>query len=108
VILVPNRDWIDGDVRVLNMKNILGSGSVNGTLTQYVIVQDPWVIRAPKNLSFEEAAALPGAAGTAINVLDAISIEKGTTIVTQGTGGVSCAVIQVRSWVSDDSMVLID
>lgn len=108
VILVPNRDWIDGDVRVLNMKNTLGSGSVNGTLTQYVIVQDRWVIRAPKNLSFEEAAALPGAAGTAINVLDAISIEKGTTIVTQGTGGVSCAVIQVSSWVSDDRMVLID
>lgn len=32
VILTPSRDWIDGDVGVLRMENILGSGSVNGTL----------------------------------------------------------------------------
>lgn len=61
VILVPNREWIDGDVSALNMENNLGSGVVSGTLTQYVTVQDPWVIRAPRNLSFEEAttASLP-------------------------------------------------
>ena len=108
VVLAPNRDWIDGDVSVLNMDNNLGSGTVNGTLAQYIVVQDPWVVRAPKNLSFEEAAALPGAAGTAINVLEAIKIKKGTTVVTQGTGGVSCAVIQVSNLVSDSLTVLID
>lgn len=95
VILVPNHDWLDGDVEVVNMENTLGAGSVNGTLTQYIVVQDQWIVRAPKNLSFEEAAALPGATGTAIHVLESINIEKGTTVVTQGTGGVSCAVIQV-------------
>ncbi|KFX93009.1 hypothetical protein O988_07043 [Pseudogymnoascus sp. VKM F-3808] len=94
VILLTNRDWIDGDVDVVSMENSLGAGTVNGTLTQYIVVQDPWIIRAPKNLSFEEAAALPGAAGTAMNVLQSISVGKGTTVVTQGTGGVSCAVIQ--------------
>ncbi|KAH7336029.1 putative alcohol dehydrogenase [Rhexocercosporidium sp. MPI-PUGE-AT-0058] len=94
VILLPSRDWINGDVDVVNMHNILGSGVVNGTLSQYVMVEDPWLIRAPKNLSFEEAAALPGAAGTAMNVLESISVGKDTTVVTQGTGGVSCAVIQ--------------
>ncbi|KAH9224909.1 putative zinc-type alcohol dehydrogenase-like protein [Leptodontidium sp. 2 PMI_412] len=78
----------------LDMHNILGSGVVNGTLSQYVVVEDPWLIRAPKNLSFEESAALPGAAGTAMNVLESISIGGNTTVVTQGTGGVSCAVIQ--------------
>lgn len=97
VILLTNRDWIDGDVEVVTMENNLGSGTVNGTLAQYMIVQDPWIIHAPKNLSFEEAAALPGAAGTAINVLQSINVGNGTTVVTQGTGGVSCAVIQVRS-----------
>jgi NADPH:quinone reductase-like Zn-dependent oxidoreductase len=96
VILLTNRDWIDGDVEVVSVENSLGAGTANGTLTQYIVVQDPWVIRAPKNLSFEEAAALPGAAGTAMNVLQSISVGKGTTVVTQGTGGVSCAVIQVR------------
>jgi NADPH:quinone reductase-like Zn-dependent oxidoreductase len=98
VILTPSRDWIDGDVSVFRMSNTLGSGRANGTLTQYAVVEDQWVIRAPKNLSMEEAAALPGAAGTTINVLNSVKIEKGTTVVTQGTGGVSCAVIQVSSW----------
>ncbi|KAL2069267.1 hypothetical protein VTL71DRAFT_15605 [Oculimacula yallundae] len=94
VLLVPNRDWIDGDVEAVRMDNTLGSGTVDGTLSQYVVVEDPFIIRAPKNLSYEEAAALPGAAGTAMNVLESIKVGKGTTVVTQGTGGVSCAVIQ--------------
>lgn len=66
MILTVSRDWIDGDVEVMNMENAIGAGKVNGTLTQYAVVPDEWVVRAPKNLTFEEAAALPGAAGTAI------------------------------------------
>jgi len=108
VILVPNRDWIDGDVRVMDMKNTLGAGSVNGTLTQYIVVRDCWAVCAPKNLSFEEAAALPGAAGTAINVLQAIPVQRGSTVVTQGTGGVSCAVIQVSRELTNGIMALTD
>jgi hypothetical protein len=30
VILVANRDWIDGDVSVVSMENTLGAGEVNG------------------------------------------------------------------------------
>jgi NADPH:quinone reductase-like Zn-dependent oxidoreductase len=101
VILVPNRDWIDGDVCVYQMSNTMGAGNAHGTLSQYMIVDDPWVIRAPKNLSLEEAASLPGAAGTAISVLQSVVIKKGTTVVTQGTGGVSCFVIQVSIQTSD-------
>jgi D-arabinose 1-dehydrogenase-like Zn-dependent alcohol dehydrogenase len=99
VILVPNRDWLDGDVSVVQMSNTLGAGDVNGTLAQYVVVEDTWVVKAPKNLSYEEAAALVSTAGTAINVLGSIDVREGTTVVTQGTGGVSCAVIQVRLFV---------
>ncbi|TVY78512.1 Zinc-type alcohol dehydrogenase-like protein [Lachnellula suecica] len=95
VILTPNRDWYDGnDASVVNSENVLGAADTNGTLSQYILVEDRWAVRAPKNLSFEEAAALPGAAGTAINVLESITVGKGTTVVTQGTGGVSCAAIQ--------------
>jgi len=97
VFLTCNRDWIDGDVSVYNMHNALGAGDINGTLSQYMIVKDPWVVRAPKNLSFEEIASLPGAGGTAINVLQSLEIKKGTTVLTQGTGGVSCFVIQVSN-----------
>lgn len=96
VILVPNRDWLNGDVSVVQMHNTLGAGDVHGTLSQYVAVEDTWVVRAPKNLSYEEAAALVSTAGTAMNVLKSIDVREGTTVVTQGTGGVSCAVIQVH------------
>lgn len=48
------------------MENGIGAGKVNGTLTQHMAVPDEWIVRAPRNLSYEEAAALPGAAGTAI------------------------------------------
>lgn len=95
VVIYPGRDWVDGDVSAVNIHNVLGAGDVNGTLTQYIVVKDTWIIPAPKNLSYEEAAALVSTAGTAINVLGSIEIQKGTTVVTQGTGGVSCAVIQV-------------
>lgn len=77
------------------MGNTLGAGDCNGTLTQYIVVEDEWLIKAPSNLSFEESAALPVAGGTAMNVLTSVQVKKGTTVLTQGTGGVSCFVIQV-------------
>lgn len=77
------------------MGNTLGAGDTNGTLTQYMVVEDEWLIKAPGHLSFEESATLPGAGGTAMNVLTSIVVKKGTTVLTQGTGGVSCLVIQV-------------
>lgn len=95
VILVTNRDWVDGDIEGLEMGNTLGAGDTNGTLTQYMVVEDEWLIKAPGHLSFEESATLPGAGGTAMNVLTSIVVKKGTTVLTQGTGGVSCLVIQV-------------
>lgn len=73
-----------------------GGAGVDGLLAQYVVVEDPWLVRAPKNFSFEEAAALPCAGATAMNVLTSIPVGKGTTVVAQGMGGVSCFVIQVR------------
>lgn len=69
--------------------NSLGSGKFDGTLAQYVVVEDKWLVRKPKNLTFEEAASLPAAGGTAMNVLSSIKVKKGTTVLTQGTGGVS-------------------
>jgi NADPH:quinone reductase-like Zn-dependent oxidoreductase len=94
VIVAPSTSWIDGDVANFDLKTTHGSGDVDGLLTQYVVVEDPWLIRAPKNLSFEEVAALPCAGATAINALGSIAVGEGTTVVAQGTGGVSCFVIQ--------------
>lgn len=56
------------------------------------------MVEAPAHLSFEELAALPAAAGTAANALffGPMPFKKGMTVLTQGTGGVSSAAIQVR------------
>jgi NADPH:quinone reductase-like Zn-dependent oxidoreductase len=59
----------------------------------------------PRNLSFEEAAALPTAGVTAVNALyhsrllgpKGEELLKGKTVLTQGTGGVSCFAIQLAS-----------
>lgn len=95
VIVAPHTTWISGDIADFDMSTVRGCGNVDGLLTQYVVVDDLGLVRAPKNLSFEEAAALPCAGATAINALGSIPIGKGTTVVAQGTGGVSCFIIQV-------------
>ena len=53
--------------------------------------------RAPSHLSFEELAAIPLAGATAVNALffGPVPLTKGMTVLTEGTGGVSCFVIQV-------------
>jgi len=95
VLLVANPDWIDGDVEVYKVHHTLGCGDVHGTLRQYVAVKDEFVVRKPRNLGFEESAALVGAGGTATNALLAGDVGPGKTVLTQGTGGVSCYIILV-------------
>jgi NADPH:quinone reductase-like Zn-dependent oxidoreductase len=98
VILAQN-SWINGlDAAGFDINSALGGGGVQGTLRQYALVKDDYLLRAPKNLSFEEAAVIPTAGGTAANALffGPMKTDKGVTILTQGTGGVSTFAIQVR------------
>jgi NADPH:quinone reductase-like Zn-dependent oxidoreductase len=106
VILHPNQSWYDSeDVGEFQLDKALGGASMQGTLQQYRVVEDKWLNRMPKNLSFEEAAALPTAGGTAINALyhSRLLGPKGgkllqdKAVLTQGTGGVSCFAIQLAS-----------
>ena len=97
VLLVNNTDWIDGDVEGYKVHHTLGCGGVHGTLRQYAVVSDEFVVRKPKNLGFEEAAAMVSAGGTAMNALLAGGVGPGKTLLTQGTGGVSCFAILVST-----------
>lgn len=67
-------------------------GATQGMLSQYVVVPAAAVVHLPSHLSYEEAATLPCAAVTAWNGLfgsrDA-PLLPGSTIVAEGTGGVS-------------------
>jgi NADPH:quinone reductase-like Zn-dependent oxidoreductase len=106
VILKPNQSWYDSeDVGEFKLDKALGGASTQGTLQQYRVVEDKWLKRMPRNLTFEEAAALPTAGVTAINALyhsrllgpKGEKLLEGKTVLTQGTGGVSCFAIQLAS-----------
>jgi NADPH:quinone reductase-like Zn-dependent oxidoreductase len=95
---VAGLDWLDGpEAKVWSATNTLGCGDTQGTLQQYAVVEDARVIREPSNLSFEEAASIGIAGGTAMNILQTIQVGKGTTVLTQSTGGVSCLTTQVSA-----------
>ncbi|KAE9381019.1 putative alcohol dehydrogenase [Stipitochalara longipes BDJ] len=98
VLLVTNSGWLAGDdASQYIVTQTLGAGDVDGTLRQYAVVKDELLVKKPKNLSYEEAAAAPAAAGTALHALEVVKIVAGTTILTQGTGGVSSYTIQLAS-----------
>lgn len=71
---------------------------VNGTLTQYAIFPESCLVRAPKTLSFEQAATLTCSGLTAWNAcmgLKGRETKKGDWVLVQGSGGVSVAALQV-------------
>lgn len=97
VIVAPNK-WLEGnDPRDFDMQGVLGSGEHDGALQKYLVVDERYLIPAPKNWSLEEASTLWTAGVTAWRALvdGEPKFEKGVTVLTQGTGGVSCYAIQV-------------
>lgn len=72
-------------------ENQLGAGANDGMLAEYAALSETGVVRIPAHLSYEEAATLPCAAVTVWHALfDARArSEPGSTILIQGTGGVS-------------------
>ncbi|KAK3072659.1 hypothetical protein LTR53_006398 [Teratosphaeriaceae sp. CCFEE 6253] len=99
VIWHPNT-WLSGtDVRDLEMAAVLGGGECDGTLQRWAVIDDERLIKAPQGLSLEEAATVFTAGVTAYTALfhGPMKLEPGMTVLTQGTGGVSCYVIQIAS-----------
>lgn len=99
VVLHPNT-WLNGvDQRDFDITRVFGAGTVAGTLTQYMAVDDTRLTKIPEHLSLEEASALPTAGGTACHSLffaPEQPIGEGAWVLVQGTGGVSAITIQVR------------
>jgi alcohol dehydrogenase len=87
-------DWQKGCPDENNTRGTLG-GSLNGVATEYRVFGRNEILPLPSTLSFVEAATLPCAALTAWNcVHTAYESGIGTTVLTQGTGGVSAFAVQ--------------
>jgi NADPH:quinone reductase-like Zn-dependent oxidoreductase len=73
----------------------LGS-PLDGTLAEYMVLDQHGVVTVPEGLSYEEAACLPCAAVTAWHALFKAGrpVQAGDTVLVLGTGGVSIFALQ--------------
>ncbi len=87
------QNWLDGTLTAAKGRGALG-GDVDGMLTDFIVLKEPGLVAIPDHLSFQEAATLPCAAVTAWNALAAGELKPGSTVLIQGTGGVSIFALQ--------------
>ena len=87
------QNWLDGPPTPAKVKGALG-GDIDGMLAEYVVLPESGLVAVPHHLTFEEAAALPCAAVTAWNALAVADLKPGSTVLIQGTGGVSIFALQ--------------
>ncbi|KAH7116816.1 NAD-P-binding protein [Dendryphion nanum] len=98
-IVLHQNNWLTGDIRNIDFREILGGVEKDGTLQRFLVVGDEVVIPAPKGLSGEETASLITAGATAWGAIRA-GLDgrlEGQWVLTQGTGGVSCFAIQIAT-----------
>lgn len=87
--------WMGGHIAAEHLSTDLG-GSIDGMLSEYVVLNEQGVVHIPAHLSYEEAATLPCAAVTAWCCLtDQRPLMPGDTVLTLGSGGVSVFAIQL-------------
>jgi NADPH:quinone reductase-like Zn-dependent oxidoreductase len=112
VFFNPN-GWMNGDFQNLDFGTILGGSRQDGTLQEYLVVEDAWIVPQPKGLTAVETACLTTAGGTAWSAIrgqldgrlnGSVGAYQGgwmdrrlegKWVLTMGTGGVSCFGIQV-------------
>ena len=88
-------DWQDGDFDPSYFQNDLGS-TVDGLLSEKVLLPASCLVKAAKNLSNEENATLPVVGATVWACLQTLGeIKAGDTVLMLGTGGVSVFALQL-------------
>lgn len=88
-------DWLHGPMPP-DLNFIGRSAATNdGTLTEYLLVEEDELVHLPSHLSYEEAATLPCAGVTAWTSLFVHArIGPGDTILVEGSGGVAIFAVQ--------------
>ena len=87
------QNWLEGPLTPAKARGALG-GDIDGVLADYVLLKEQGLVAIPDRLSYQEAATLPCAAVTAWNALATVEIKPGSTVLIQGTGGVSIFALQ--------------
>jgi NADPH:quinone reductase-like Zn-dependent oxidoreductase len=87
------QNWVDGPPSPAKVRGALG-GDIDGTLAEYMVLNETGLVAIPEHLSYQEAATLPCAAVTAWNALSSGEVKPGGTVLIQGTGGVAIFALQ--------------
>ena len=70
-------------------------GSLDGMMTEFIVLSEDALVRIPDHFTYEEAATLPCAGVTAWNALmGARRLKAGDTVLTLGSGSVSLFALQ--------------
>jgi NADPH:quinone reductase-like Zn-dependent oxidoreductase len=99
------QSWISGPPTRRALASTLGA-PLDGMLAERVVLPEAGVVKIPQSLSYVEAATLPCAAVTAWSALVTQgAIHEGTTVLVQGTGGVSVFALQLARAVGARAIV---
>jgi NADPH:quinone reductase-like Zn-dependent oxidoreductase len=86
--------WYGGQAAPENVNYALG-GPTDGMLAEFVVLEEQGTVKLPAHLSLHEGATLPCAGVTAWHAVVEYGWTKpGSTILVQGTGGVSIFALQ--------------
>lgn len=89
--------WLDGEPGPDEPSYCFGM-PLPGGLAEYMIIHEDSAVRAPDNMTDEEASTLPIAALTAwYSLFDFGNLQADQTVLVQGTGGVSVFAAQIAS-----------
>ena len=88
-----NLDFHTGD----KIAGIVGHSFNPRAYAQYIVSDDKLIVKVPDNVSLKEAAALPTAGVTALDILNTLKekTEQGNVLVLGGSGGVGHLLIQL-------------
>jgi NADPH:quinone reductase-like Zn-dependent oxidoreductase len=89
-----SQGWMAGEPTAHQLRATLG-GPLEGTLSEQMVLSEQGVIGVPDHLTDAEAATLPCAALTAwSSLVEHGDVTAGSTVLVQGTGGVSIFALQ--------------
>lgn len=98
-IIIPANKPFGGDIAGIVTKvggkvdrfrvgdEVYASIGTNGACTEYVLVDESKVFQKPKNLSYEEASAIPTAGIVAMEACKKANIKNGMSVLVQGASG---------------------
>jgi NADPH:quinone reductase-like Zn-dependent oxidoreductase len=86
--------WIAGPASAA-LANPMRGATLRGALIEIAELDAASVVRVPEHLTWEAAGSLPIAAMTAWRALDSARVGPSSTVVVQGTGGVSVLALQL-------------